>query len=153
MSLGCTNKGNPEKVAIHYEQQLSETQQYDYVTKYFKDFIDVSKIGKEQITGDENATEYFTTYLGTIQLNEINYHAISQFYSVKKDAVKESYSRIIFLDSNIIVVKLYKISRPEELPIAIHFNKLVFDIDSNKYNVSLGDKFPRLICVDDLTCL
>jgi hypothetical protein len=154
--FNCTDQKTSEKIVIGKEKNLIKESiksaqidsfEIEYQKLDFKPFITKKNIGKEIVTSKSKDAEYFTRYLGTIDLGENKYHVISQFYTIQAAIVKHGHSRIIFLDSNLKIKKIYNLSMPNELPIAITANELIFNIDNKKYNLNLGKGISSMICI------
>ena len=147
----CTKQKILEKNKIAEKEILKPVQidsfEIDYQKLDLKPFINKMLLGKEQITGNPKETEYFTRYIGIIEVGKINYHVLSQFYAVQAAVSKHGHSRIMLLDKNIKIRKIYELSMPDELPSAIRSNELIWIMNNKKYSVNLGAEIPQMICI------
>jgi len=117
--------------------------------KNFDVYINPSLIGEEQVNGNANKVECFTKYLGELSIvnDKHKYYVISQFYTVQSAISKHGHSRIIILDSNKNVAKIYNLDMPHQLPKKIEANNLIFKFDDEEYKLQFEDEFPKLICL------
>ena len=116
--------------------------------KEFISFVKNDSIGKEQITGNEKHIQFFTKYLGKLELpNKNNYYVITQFYTVQAALVKHGHSRIIFLDNDKKTIKIYVLDMRNQLPLSIVRNALIFKFDNKKYKLRIKAELPSMLCL------
>ncbi len=114
----------------------------------FRKVIQESKIGKKQVSGNSNDIQYFTTYLGEIkpEKEKTVYHAISQFYNVQAAISKHGHSKVIFLDDQKRIAEIYELDMPNQLPISIESNQLVFELNGMTSKLKI-EKMPEMLCL------
>lgn len=114
--------------------------------KDFKVFVDSSRIGEEQISGHPDTVQTFIRYLGRVTL-ESKYHVLTEFRTVQAAISKHGHSRIVFLDEDKITVRIYSVDMPEQLPVELQSNELVFQFNGMFHRLGLSGDLPPLLCL------
>lgn len=87
----------------------------DPKVKYSKSRIDKKNINKEHKSGKSNEVEYFTTYLGELNLKGSKTNVFKQYYSVQAAIEKHGHSVIIFTTDQ--GATYYDMEMTENLPL------------------------------------
>jgi hypothetical protein len=107
-----SEKNEPEVIRGSLQFKLENT---DSRVKYLKTLINPKNLDKETKFGKPEDSEYFTTYLGQIILNDLEYHLFKQFYIIQAAIEKHGHSVIIFVNKNSAFY--YDMEMPENLPV------------------------------------
>lgn len=87
----------------------------DPKVKYLNTLINHKFLNKEVKSGRPDDAEYFTTYLGQIELNGIENHLFKQFYTIQAAIEKHGHTVIVFVNKN--GASYYDMEMPENLPL------------------------------------
>lgn len=119
----------------------------------YKPLIHPSNIGLVDTSKTEN-TEHYRTYLGTLTdlTRNDSYHVIRDFWTIQLAISKRGHSEVIFIrDTNNFVVQ-YDLEMPEELPVSIFNNTLIFEKDGEKYGWQFQNGLSFQICLPWNVC-
>lgn len=106
------DKSEPVVIRGSLQFKLENT---DSSVKYLKTLINPKNLDKETKFGKPEDSEYFTTYLGQIILNNEEFHVFKQFYTIQAAIEKHGHSVIIFVNKNSAFY--YDMEMPENLPV------------------------------------
>jgi hypothetical protein len=87
---------------------------------YLNTLINSKRINKEFKSGKSDEAEYFTTYLGQLNLNKLETHVFKQFYTIQAAIEKHGHSVIILVNKS--GAYYYEMDLPEDLPIDMEKN-------------------------------
>jgi hypothetical protein len=105
-------KNEPVVILGSLQFKLENT---DTRVKYLNTLINPKNLNKEIQLGNPEDSEYFTTYLGQIILNDIEFQVFKQFYTIQAAIEKHGHSVIIFVNKNSAFY--YDMEMPENLPV------------------------------------
>jgi hypothetical protein len=97
------------------------------------------------------------TYLGLIfdSTNKRKYWVIREFYTVQAAIVPHGHSRILFFDIHKKLIAEVVVNMPEELPVKIYKNALLFHYSEHgvkkKFSFRMDNK-PGELCVEPASC-
>jgi hypothetical protein len=97
------------------------------------------------------------TYLGSIldSTNKIKYWIVEEFYTVQAAVIPHGHSRILFFDERKKLIAEVVVDMPEELPIKIYKNNLLFHYSEGgiqkKFSFQMDNK-PKELCVEPTSC-
>lgn len=107
------SENSKNEIILGYIQDKLENA--DPKVKYLKSRIDKKNINKEHKSGKSNEVEYFTTYLGELNLKGSKTNVFKQYYSVQAAIEKHGHSVIIFTTDQ--GATYYDMEMTENLPL------------------------------------
>jgi hypothetical protein len=131
---------------------LNDRDQFMYME--FSQFLNKELIGKKQKTGNMDSSQCDIIYLGDIydlQDNSI-YSVISQFCRIQMANSIRGNSKMIFLNQKEERIRIYYLNMPDELPIAIEENAIIFKSETEEKGVKISGGLPPLFCIPDKGC-
>jgi len=113
----------------------------------YAQIIDSTEIGVED-TIHANHSIHYRTYLGVLRdlITDEPYYVIRDFWTLELANGLKGHSELVFIrDSNDFVVK-YGLEMPEELPLSIEDNTLIFKRDSTEFGWQLASGLSFIFC-------
>lgn len=123
---------------------------------FYTRIISSKKIDKVQIF-EEKYSKTELTYLGQIKdlSTQELFHVIREFGVVGLNGGMLSprgHSKIIFSNSRKTKLWVYRLGCPDELPVQIDENKLIFHFESNTIKLSISGGLGALFCIPTISC-
>lgn len=119
----------------------------------FNDIVKPELIGKVQMYGDSKEVENFIEYLGVIKVGIKKYHVISKYSTIQFVISKRGRSSVLFLDDRKNEVKSYDLEMPNNLPVSIQDNMLIFNVSGQKKSIIIESELPITLCLpENLGC-
>ncbi|MBI3134216.1 MAG: hypothetical protein HYZ14_06010 [Bacteroidetes bacterium] len=152
------------KITIPISIEESEIANMDYdpatdpenkkLYKIFEPYISTEFLHVENVTGNPDSVECFMNYLGTIYdlENNTEFHVVSQFCTIQAADAKHGNSKVAFLNRELEYARVYHLEAPEELPISIEQNSLIFDFAGTKKGIQFNGGLPAMLCIPDSGC-
>lgn len=134
-SSDASHKKDIEEVSVDDEPQVIlgslqyKLEKNDPKIAYLNTLTRPKNIDKTFKSGKSEESEYFTTYLGQIKLNEKDCHVFKQFYTIQAAITKHGHSVIIIMDNQ--GASYYDMELPEELPIDMRNGSFRFKYKSD----------------------
>ena len=122
---------------------------------FYKQFISENKILEKQILTDQRS-ETEITYLGKLRDldNQHFYHALTDFKIVGIGEMESprGISNIVFLDEHLEKAIIYRMGIPDDLPLRIENQRLLFYHKPEKIGITISGGLPPILCIPKIGC-